>query len=116
MSHENVRKGITNANFNQEQSGILFGEIFLIAGGLGLYTESWWVFGGLFIGLIIGLFIPFVAIPLMILLSLCWGAIGFGIGTLFGSTAAAAVLGIIGLLAGAGVHMAALEWTKDIGK
>ena len=116
MSHNEVRKGMTNAKFNEEQSGILFGEIFIISSGLGLYTQSWWIFGTTFIGLIIALFIPAIAIPLMIILSIGWGIIGFGIGAIFGSTGASVVLGIIGLLAGLGVHFAALQWANDVGE
>jgi len=40
MSHQDVRKGMTNANFNEENSNILFGEIAIIAIGAGLITQS----------------------------------------------------------------------------
>ena len=115
MSSNDVRKGMTNAQFNEKQSGILMTEIFIIAVVCGLYFTSWWVFGGVLLGLIIGLFIPQVAIPFIILLSVGWGAVGYGIGSMFGSTGASIVLGVIGLLAGVGSHLGALQWAKDVG-
>jgi len=114
MSSANVRKGMTNAKFNEENSNILFGEIFIIAIGLGLFAQSWWVFGGVFLGLIISLFIPKVSIILMIAFSLCWAVIGYGFGSLFGSVGASIVLSILGLISGLGLHFSALEWAQDL--
>ncbi|WP_217511854.1 hypothetical protein [Vibrio metschnikovii] len=116
MSHNEVRKGVTNAKFNEEQSGILFGEMTIISIVIGLYAQSWWIFGITLAGLIIALFIPIIAIPLMVVLSIGWGIIGYGIGALFGSTGASVVIGIIGFVAGIGVHFSALQWAKDIGE
>ena len=99
MSSNDVRKGMTNAQFNEKQSGILMTEIFIIAVVCGLYFTSWWVFGGV----------------LLVLLSVGWGAVGYGIGSMFGSTGASIVLGVIGLLAGVGSHLGALQWAKDVG-
>lgn len=113
--NNSVRKGVTNASFNEEQSGILMGEVLIISICLGLYTQSWWIFGIALIGLLVSLYIPYIAIPLIIALSLGWGVIGYGIGSLFSSTGASVVLGIIGVLSGLGCHFAALEWVKDIG-
>ncbi|MEL9552690.1 hypothetical protein J4X41_24570, partial [Escherichia coli] len=95
MSSEHVRKGVTNAKFNEEQSNILFIEIGILSILIGLMSKSWWAFGGSFLGLIFSLRIKFLAIPLMIVFSLVWGAIGYSIGALFESTAASIVLGII---------------------
>ncbi|HBC0834372.1 TPA: hypothetical protein IHO59_005100, partial [Escherichia coli] len=53
-------------------------------------------------------------IPLMIVFSLVWGAIGYSIGALFESTAASIVLGIIAFLSGLGTHFAAVQWANDI--
>jgi hypothetical protein len=114
MSHQDVRKGMTNANFNEENSNILFGEIAIIAIGIGLITQSWWWGGGIFIGFIIALFIKPIAIFLMIVLSIGWGVVGYAIGAAFDSTGAMIVLSILGFLAGAGLHFSALEWAEDI--
>ena len=114
MSHDQVRKGITTANFNAQQSGILSTEIIIISIGVGLYAQSWLIFGFTFFALIGALFIPAIAGPFMITLSVLWGVIGYGIGAIFDSTGASIVLGAIGLLAGLGVHFSALQWTRDI--
>lgn len=115
MSSRDVRKGVTNAKFNEEQSNVLMIEIMIISIGFGLFTQSWWGFGGILIALMMSMHIPFIAIPLMVVLSVGWGIIGYGIGSLFGSTGASVVMGGIAFLAGIGTHMAALEWVKDIG-
>lgn len=115
MSSKDVRKGMTEAKFNEENASILFGEIGLIAIGLGLFAQSWWVFGGVLLGLLLAILIPGIAIVLMVAFSLAWGAIGYAIGTLFDSFGASVVLCIIGFLFGLGVHLSALEWAQDVG-
>lgn len=114
MIHKNIRKGITTAKLNEDNSNILFGEIALISIFIGLGSKSWWWGGGIFLALIIALNIRPVAIILMLILSVCWGMIGYGIGTLFDTTGAMVVLALFGFIIGLGVHLSALEWTEDI--
>ncbi len=92
MDYKQVRKGITNAEFNEDKSNILFFEFVVIAVVVGLITRSWWWGGGLFLGLSTAIFIKPLAIVLVAVLSIGWGAIGYGIGSLFESTGAAVVL------------------------
>lgn len=113
MSDINVRKGVTNARFNEKNSGIFFVEIAIVAIIAGYAYKSWWVFGGVLLGLIIGLVIPGVAIFVAIGFSIAWGFIGYAIGSWF-SGQAAIVLAIIGFLAGLGLHLSAIEWAQDI--
>lgn len=114
MSSE-VRKGVTNANFNEEQSNIFIIEVFVISIAAGVYYSSWWVFGGVLLGLIIAVFIKILSVPLMLAFSACWGYIGYMIGNYFESSSASIVLAIIGFLAGLGCHLVAFEWVRDIG-
>ncbi|GED14887.1 hypothetical protein [Aneurinibacillus migulanus] len=115
MSSEDVRKGITNAKFNQENSNILFGEIVFLAIFLGIWSSSWWVFGGIFLGCIIALLFKPLAFGLCICFGIAWGVIGYVIGAFFiENLGASVVLGIIGLLCGLGANLSALEWAKDI--
>ncbi len=116
MSHKDTRKGFTQANFNESNSSILYFEILIIAILSGLAFQSWWVFGGVILGLPIMLGFRVLALVLCVLLSLVWGAIGFGIGAVIGggSMSASIVIGILGILAGLGTHLSALEWTEDI--
>ena len=113
--HNDVRKGITNAQFNEDNSNILFFEIMILAAIAGIATESWWVFGGTFLGLTASLFIKPLAIVIIVLLSLAWGLAGYGIGTLFETIEASIVLAILGFVIGLGVHLSALEWAQDVG-
>jgi hypothetical protein len=55
-----------------------------------------------------------LAILLCILLSIGWAIIGYTIGMFFDSSGASIVLGIIGLLAGCGIHFSALQWANDL--
>ena len=114
MSSE-VRKGVSNAHFNEEQSSIFIIEVFVISIVAGLYYSSWWVFGGVLLGLIIAVFIKILSVPLTLAFSACWGYIGYMIGSYFESRSASIVLAIIGFLAGLGCHLAACEWVRDIG-
>ena len=75
MSIGNTRKGFTQAQFNDSASSLLMGEIVVISALLGWANSSWYVFGGLFIGLIILFFIPVINIILTIIFSVAWGYI-----------------------------------------
>lgn len=113
-SEEQVRKGITNSLFNEDNSGILIGEIFIIAVVIGLTKQSWWYFGGILLGLSILLGIPFLGALLCILLSIAWGIIGFFIGSLFDSNAASWVIGILAFIAGLSIHFSGKQWLNDL--
>ena len=39
MNHQDVRKGITNARFNEKNSGILFTEISIVSIAIGFSTS-----------------------------------------------------------------------------
>lgn len=110
-----VRKGITNAHFNEENSGTLYGEILIIAIAIGIYMKSWWWFGGSLVGLIILVCLPYIGALLCFVLSLAWGVIGYAIGDgIIGSNAAGWVIGILAFLTGLSVHFSGRQWGKDI--
>jgi len=114
MQQKDIRQAITQAENNETNSTILFTEIILISIGYGLAEKSWYIFGGVFLGLIFILQIKVLSYLLLILLSIVWGAIGYGLGTIFGSTEAMVVLSILGFLLGLGVHFSALEGYEDL--
>ena len=116
MNHQDVRKGITNARFNEKNSGILFTEISIVSIAIGFSTSSWILFGVSLLGLILILQIKTLALILCIIFSIMWAVIGYYVGEMISGTNAAIVLAIIGLLAGLGANISALEWVKDIGK
>jgi len=132
MSIGSTRKGFTQAKFNDDASNIIFGEIFILSGAIGFYYSDWYIFGGMFIGLILCMFIPVINITMSVVLSCLWAIIGaiavcffqdeyiadpFNfleiLGTLF-STGASQVIGGILFLCGLGLHLGAIEWTRDI--
>lgn len=115
MSHKDVRKGVTNANFNEEMSGFLMGEIFLLSVMIGLYFQSWIAFGLVFLGLIVALFIKTLAMILIVGFSIAWGVLGWALGSLFDSTGASITIAVIAFIASFGGNLAALEWARDIG-
>jgi hypothetical protein len=114
MNSNEVRKGIETAKLNEKGSSVLFAEVFIISVGLGIWQESWWIFGICLIGLLIGVCIKPLAVFITIGLTILWGFIGYGIGTYFNSTGASIVLTILALLLSGGLHMNALEWMQDI--
>lgn len=113
-TENDVRRGVTNAKFNEENSNILFSQITIVSIGLGIYYSSWWVFGGAILGFIICLNIKTLSVILAILLSLGWALIGYFIGIFFESNPASIVLAIIGFLSGLGANFSGLQWVEDI--
>lgn len=114
MSQEDVRKGITNAKFNEESSNILFGEITLLSIFLGGVSESWWVLGLVFLGCTTALRFKPAVLFMCIGFSIIWGIIGYGIGMIIGGIGTSVVLGVIGLLGGIVVNMRALKKVNAI--
>ena len=53
-----VRRGMTNAKFNEQMSDFLGIEISSIAVAIGFLTKSWWWGGGTFLALLILTIIP----------------------------------------------------------
>jgi hypothetical protein len=113
MSSGNVRRGVSQANFNEQFIGLVYFEIFAIAALVGWYQTSWYYFGGALIGLVILLMIPFVNLLLAVAFAVGWGFLGYSIGKLISQDASYVIGGIL-FLSGLGVHMAAIEWTKDV--
>ena len=76
MSIGSTRKGITQAKFNEDTSNIIYVEFLIISGALGFHYSDWYVFGGMFIGVIVCMFIPVINILIGIVLSTLWALIG----------------------------------------
>ena len=128
-----TRKGFTQAKFNEEASNLIFGEIFILSGAVGFYYSDWYIFGGMIIGLIVCMFIPVINIIMGVILSFLWAIAGATgacffqdvhisepsnvieiLSTVF-STPASQVIGGILFLSGLGLHLGAIEWTRDVG-
>ena len=146
MSSGNVRKGMTQAKFNEENVNIVYGEIAILSIILGLVFQSWYLGGGVFLGLMIGLTLPYVCLILAVSFSIIWSILAAGIASSFYgldvdtslnqldtnaslfaqiisylkiifslySTGAGLVVGIIIFLSSFGIHLSAIEYSKDI--
>lgn len=114
MSYKDVRRGNTQAEFNDTASNWLFFEVLFISVAVGLTTQSWWIFGGVLFGMLIMTWVRKLAIVLTVILTLLWTTIGFAIGFGFWGWGAGLVLGILALLITAGLHASAIEWIDDM--
>lgn len=115
MDRNDIRSGSTKARFNEQNSSVLVLEIVLISVAVGFYYSSWLYFGVIFFGFILCSVIRPLAIILAVALSALWGLIGYAIGLHYSHTASI-VLAAIGLLAGLGAHMSAMQWVSDVSK
>ena len=89
---------------------IVLPEIVILSIIIGILFHSWLLFG---LTLAVSIVIynnHKLAWILIILLSLVWGIIGYGVGSIFGSESGEIVLGIIGFLLGLGVHASVLDF------
>lgn len=111
--YKDVRRGVSQAELNEDAANIFYGEIMFIAIIAGIYMKSWWVFGGLLIGMLMMMSFRITAILLCTVLTIAWGIIGWKIGSIFGN-GANWVLSVIAFFLGAGIHYSALEWTEDV--
>lgn len=111
---DEVRSGIVQEKYHSNNWGILSVEILLLAIGLGMAYRSWYVFGGVFFGLIILFSIPIISGILSILFSISWGFCGWNIGKMFNSLEASVVLGAISFCFGLAVHSSALVFLSDL--
>ena len=113
---DSVRKGMTNAVFNKEMSGVLGTEITIVAVAIGIYTESWWWFGGVFLGLIVLAVLPTLGTILCYVFGIAWGVLAYWlVNYIFEDTSAAWVIGIIIGIAGIGANLAGKQYYNDIG-
>jgi len=108
-----VRRGIIQAKFNDEYSGLLGFEFLAISIAVGYYYSSWWLFLTVFISLYILLF-SFVSIIIILVLSAVWAGIPAFFAYGFWGKDAAIVIGIIGFIFSYTAHRASLDYLKDL--
>lgn len=115
-----VRKGVTEAKFNESQSGLIFMEHFIASVLVGVICHmhfhkwGWWAFGGAYIGGFILLMVPFFANLFSLACSIGWGYLGYLIGMAFKSFPAAMVLAFLFFLVSMGMHLAGMRWMHDM--
>ena len=138
MAVGSTRKGVTQAKFNDDASNFVFAEIGILSGVVGYYYSDWYIFGGMLVGLIICLYIPIINIFMGLGLSVLWALVGAAITCFFQdiniqnptdifdltdiyeflavlfSTPASQIIGGILFLSSLGMHLATIEWTRDL--
>lgn len=109
MNSKDIERGIINARVNDKNATILVGEILIITIVAGIVSWSWWIGGGVFIGLWILIRKQKAAKIICVILSIFWGMIGYCIGMAFKSIPAASVLAIIAYGIGYNIHSSAVQ-------
>ena len=109
-----VRRGMTNAKFNEEMSSVFVVEVLIVAIVIGVAASSWWWFGGTLLGLIALSSIPSIGTVICYVFGFAWGFIGYYIGTLFFGESAGWVIGAVAGLCGIGVNLAGRQYFEDL--
>ena len=58
MSTGDVRRGITQASFNEEQANTFYKEVLILSIIAGVFLQSWFVFLGSLMFLFVGIHVP----------------------------------------------------------
>ncbi|GAB2558448.1 hypothetical protein [Gracilibacillus alcaliphilus] len=114
MDYKSVRKGNTQAGFNENASTWLFFELIVISFMIGGFTFNWIIGVAAFIILTALLFFKKTKKILLVLLTILATILGGILGGMFGGIIGAIVLGILFLLISGGLHIGAYEWTEDM--
>lgn len=110
-----VRRGMTNAKFNDEMSDVLGIEISIVSVAIGFAMKSWWWGGGTFLALIFMALIPSIGTIMCYIFGIAWGVIGYYVGSYLFGDSAGWVIGIIAGLSGIGTNLAGRQYFEDIG-
>ena len=110
-----VRRGVTNAKFNDKYSDVLGMEVSIISVAIGFAMKSWWWGGGTFLALFILSFIPSIATIMCYVFGIAWGVLGYFLGDWLVGNDAAWVIGIGAALCGIGANLASKQYLEDIG-
>jgi hypothetical protein len=113
MSTGDVRRGITQARYNEEQANAFYKEVLFLSIISGVFLQSWFVFLGALIFLLVGIHVPLLGTIIIWGLSLAWGVGGYALGSIFNDEASI-VLGIIAFVCSLGVHYSAKEYGADL--
>lgn len=111
---DDVRIAKTQADWNEENSGALPIQAFIIGVLMGLAFKSWWIGGGVILGLLILLQIPYIGTFICILLSITYAYIGYKFGTHFFSTSAGWVIGIFVGFSTLAMNLSSKQWLSDV--
>jgi hypothetical protein len=126
MNEDQIRRGNTQASFNEEMSGpylAQFAFLGLVAGimqsmgNIPFIPKDWssWMIGIItLISSIILSMIPKVSQIFLILLTLMWGFIGFEMAGGDVGSGTSWAFAILATIIAAGLNMSGMQWSKDI--
>jgi len=91
-------------------------QFIVIGAAVGIYTESWYWFFGIFVGGAVLSGIPILSKLMALALAACWGAVGAAIADAVseGDQTAIWATGVIVFLIAAGINFAATNHIKDL--
>jgi len=110
----NVRRGATQAKVNESGFKLVNLSMFIASVAAGFYMQSWFYFGGVFLGLIFAYQVPQFRTAINLSLIIGWAALGYIIGSTFFTENAAYVLTVFGALVGLGASVQSGEFVDDM--
>jgi len=113
---EEQRAAVSQSNLSQDLSGPFMFQILLVAIAIGVYKESWLVFGGIFLGLMLVLMIPVIGKIVGVALACAFGAIGYTLGTDWWGQEAGYVVGAFFFIVSIAASLGGIEYMNDISK
>ncbi|MCC5888906.1 MAG: zinc-ribbon domain-containing protein [Gammaproteobacteria bacterium] len=115
LKNEDVRRKVTQANFNNEMSGLWIFQVFVAASGVGFYSNSWYAFGATLFVLALLPHVPILGHLAAIALASGAGFGGYWLGALWSVEAGYVVGGLI-FVAALGANLSSIDWARDINK
>jgi hypothetical protein len=109
-----VRRAIVQAQESEDGFGFFALEVTAAAIGSGYYWHSWYLGGGVFVGGIVLMLIPYVRVVFSLGLSVLWGLFGYALGIAFFTTPPAGyVIGGLAFFITLGLHLQAIQRGDD---
>jgi hypothetical protein len=112
---EDIRAGVSQAKVNEDLAGGMSAQFLILAIVAGLASESWWVFGGVFLGLPVAMLVPGLGTLLVVALTAGWGYCGYHVGDWVssGDTGGIVVITIISVVVGGTINLSGREFMAD---
>ena len=110
------RAAVTQSHLSQDLSGPFMFQILIFAIAGGFYKESWLVFGGIFLGLMLVFMIPVIGKIVGLALAGAFGYIGYMLGTEWWGQEAGYVVGGLFFIVSFGVNFGGIDYMNDISK
>lgn len=113
LTKDDVRISIEEAQVNKKNNNILEWEVIIISGLIGFNYKSWWIWGSALLLFLILTQVKALRTFFCLAFTACWAIIGYFIGNMVESTAAAIIFAIIAGFLSLGVHISAFKWIQN---